>query len=140
MKSEYIINIIARIHEKYNRMIIAALNEKGITDLVPSHGEILYVLHNGERLTMNEIAQAINRSKPTVTVLTRKLETAGYIRKRKNETDSRSVYVELSEKGKQFIPGLFEISEKMIAQTYKGMSKKTQKEVMAALLTIYHNL
>lgn len=140
MKPKYIFNIIARVHEKFNRNIMAALNEQDINDLAPSHGEILYVLYYGERLTMNEIAQAINRTKPTVTILTRKLESAGYIRKMKNEKDSRSVYVELTKKGEQFIPKLFGISEELVKQTFKGISKKEQDNLMSALLKIYQNI
>jgi DNA-binding MarR family transcriptional regulator len=141
MEPKFIIFLISRTNEKMDRSIILELKKYGITDLVPSHGDILYVLHFlNTRLTMNEIATAINRSKPTVTILTKKLERSGYIKKTLNESDNRSYYIELTEKGKKFIPLLITISEKLIKKIYTDINKQQQMTLMEMLSTINRNL
>ena len=140
MEPRFIIHLIARIHEQFNKSIIQELKNHGITDLVPSHGEILYVLSLNKRVTMNELAKLINRSKPTVTILTRKLEAAGYIRKAGNESDARSFYVELTEKGKNLIPVLYKISEKILKKTFSGINDQQKSSGMEFLLRIKNNL
>ncbi|MBU0991908.1 MAG: MarR family transcriptional regulator [Proteobacteria bacterium] len=140
MEPLFIIHLIARIHEQFNKNIIQELKNHNINDLVPSHGDILYVLSLNSRLTMNELAKSINRSKPTVTILTRKLETTGYIRKTGNENDTRSFFVELTEKGKNLIPILYKISEKIIKKTFAGMNDQQKSSGMEFLFRIKNNL
>ena len=36
-----ILSLISKIHEKGNKFILQELNSMGITDLAPSHGDIL---------------------------------------------------------------------------------------------------
>lgn len=140
MEPKFIIYLIARIHEQFTRRIVEELKAHNIHDLVTSHGDILYILSLSKRLTMNELAKAIHRSKPTVTILTRKLETAGYIRKAGNEKDTRSFHVELTEKGKSLIPILYKISAKLIKKTFAGIDDKQQASGMEFLSRIKNNL
>jgi len=140
MEPKFIFYLIARIHEQFNRSIIKELKAHKIHDLVPSHGDILYILSLSKRLTMNELAKAIHRSKPTVTILTRKLEAAGYIRKAGNANDTRSFHVELTEKGKGLIPILYKVSEKIIKKTFAGIDDKQRTLGMEFLSRIKNNL
>ncbi len=100
----------------------------------------MYILSLSKRLTMNELAKAIHRSKPTVTILTRKLEAAGYIRKAGNANDTRSFHVELTEKGKGLIPILYKVSEKIIKKTFAGIDDKQRTLGMEFLSRIKNNL
>lgn len=140
MESRFIIYLIARIHEQFNKTIIQELKAHKVNDLVTSHGDILYILSLNKRLTMNELAKAINRSKPTVTVLTRKLEKAGYIHKAGNENDTRSFHVELTDKGKKLIPILYKISETIIKKTFAGIADRQKSSGMEFLSKIKNNL
>ena len=66
--------LVSKIHEKGNRFIIEELKKNGAEGLVPSHGDILVCLYQNDKMTMKEIADKINRTRPTVTVLVDKLE------------------------------------------------------------------
>ena len=74
-----LLSLIAKIHEKGNRFIIKELKKNGAAELAPSHGDILIYLYMNKKMTMKDIAQKINRTKPTVTALINKLEKLGYL-------------------------------------------------------------
>ena len=101
MKQRNTIFLISKIRENANKFILADLAQHGITNLAPSHGDILACLYQKERVTMKEIADAIHRTKPTVTVLVNKLAELGLVRKAQAAEDSRVIYAELTCKGKE---------------------------------------
>ena len=94
MKQRNTIFLISKIRENANKFILADLAQHGITNLAPSHGDILACLYQKERVTMKEIADAIHRTKPTVTVLVNKLAELGLVRKAQAAEDSRVIYAE----------------------------------------------
>ena len=75
-----LLSLIAKIHEKGNRFI-KELKKNGAAELAPSHGDILIYLYMNKKMTMKDIAQKINRTKPTVTALINKLEKLGYLKR-----------------------------------------------------------
>lgn len=122
MRKNNLIALVSRLSEAANRFIVKELERHGIKGIVPSHGDILFLLFNSERLTMQEIAAKIHRTKPTVTVLVGKLVDMGYVSKEKSEMDSRITYIRLSEKGWELRPGFETISAKLNALAYEGLS------------------
>jgi len=107
--------LISRIREKANRFIVRELENHGINGIVPSHGDILIILFQGEKYTMKELADRISRTKPTVTVLIEKLVEYGFVEREKSDTDSRVTYIKLTNKGIGLKPIFDDISEKINA-------------------------
>ena len=118
------LSLISKIHEKGDKFIVEQLNANGIKELVPSHGDILAVLYQHKKLTMKEIAQKINRTKPTVTVLVNKLEKLGFIKREKSSEDSRLTYILTTQKGDEFKPVFEKISEDLNKMLYKNLSEQ----------------
>ena len=87
------INFIAqqagRIVAHANRFLVSELRRRGVTDIVPSHGDILNYLLRHDGATSTDIAVGSHRTKPTVTVLVDKLIAAGYVERRRSTTDRR---------------------------------------------------
>lgn len=117
-----LLSLISKIHEKGNRLIIDELKENGITELAPSHGDILFCLYKNGKMTMKDIAKNIHRTKPTVTVLVNKLEKLNYLRKDLSSQDGRYTYVTLTEKGENFKFIFEKISNKLNDMLYKDLS------------------
>lgn len=111
-----------------NRFIIRELEKKDISGLVPSHGDILFLLFHNEKVQMQEIARKIHRTKPTVTILVKKLVEMGYIEKEKNQEDNRVTYISLTEKGLELRPIFDEISEALKEKVYGGFT--TGQEIL----------
>lgn len=116
------LSLISRIHEKGNKFIIDSLNQNGLTGLVPSHGDILAVLYGSGKLTMQDIAKKIHRTKPTITVLVDKLEKLGFVKREKSSKDNRITYIVLTDKGLEFKVLFDEISINLNKMLYKNLS------------------
>lgn len=134
------LSMISRIRENANRFITEQLAQNGIEGLVPSHGDILAVLYRGEDVTMKDIADKIRRSKPTVTVLTDKLERLGFVYREKSRNDSRITYIRLTEQGKRFEPVFENISKELNALLYQQFTAEEAGILDALLKKMENNL
>lgn len=140
MKQRNTIFLISKIRENANKFILADLAQHGITNLAPSHGDILACLYQKERVTMKEIADAIHRTKPTVTVLVNKLADLGLVRKAQAAEDSRVIYAELTCKGKELQKIFEKISEDLMQQVFRDMTQEEIKKLESSLQKILANL
>ncbi len=134
------LSTISRIRENANRFITEQLARNGIEGLVPSHGDILAVLYRGEDVTMKDIADKIRRSKPTVTVLTDKLERLGFVYREKSRNDSRITYIRLTEQGKRFAPVFENISKELNELLCQGFTAEETGILDALLKKMENNL
>lgn len=124
MKKQRLIALSSRLAEKANKFIIAELKKYDLSDIAPSHGDILSLLFDGNAYEMSEIAKKIHRTKPTVTVLVEKLEKSGYVQRIKSDTDARFTNVSLTEKGFALKPIFEEISARLNALAYAGLREE----------------
>lgn len=140
MKTDNTISLIARIHEKINKKLVLALEENGIGDLAPSHGDILAALFKKDRVTMATIADLIHRDKSTVTQLIKKLVKKGYISIEINPLDRRSSLVYLTNKGRG-LEGIFQsITDATYTSFYNNMKPKEIAEFQRLVKIINENL
>jgi len=136
-----IIATISKIHHSANRLIINELKKYNLEGLAPSHGDILIMLYQNEQgVPMNKISQSIHKDKSTITALVNKLEKMQLIEKFKNETDSRSTLIRLTQKGLEIKPIIMEnISTKLIDTTYAGFSQKEKQTLIDLLSRVKDN-
>jgi DNA-binding MarR family transcriptional regulator len=140
MTPDKIIYLISRIQEKANAFILRELKRHNLIGLAPSHGDILYLLIQEERLNMTEIADRIHRRKPTVTVLVNKLIQEGYVEKQVDPQDERVHLISLTAKGEGLKSAVNKISNDLLKSVYKGFSKEEQTILMMLLTKIFQNL
>ncbi|MFL0251682.1 MarR family winged helix-turn-helix transcriptional regulator [Clostridium neuense] len=139
MNTDNTINLIGRIRDKANKFLLKKLQELGLKNVAPSHGDILAVLFKYEEATMTEIAELIHRDRSTVTALVNKLIVLGYISSRKDPNDNRSSIICLTEKGKELKLGFKEISEELYMIEYKGISEEEKIVFRRILQKVYNN-
>ncbi|MBE0635462.1 MarR family transcriptional regulator [Candidatus Bipolaricaulota bacterium] len=128
------------IRERAYRFLRAELESHGMQGLAPSHGAILSQLFRGDELAMSEIATRIDRDRSTVTTLIEKLAKHGYVEKRKDEKDGRIMFVRLTDRGRKLEGAFHEISNDVLARTYRGFSAEEKQELAAFLHRIAMNL
>ena len=130
-----IISIIGNINNSANKLIVDELKKHNLEGLAPSHGSILVLLYRSEEgVAMNKITSTINKDKSTVTALVNKLVKMQLIEKFKNENDSRSTIVKLTQKGIDTKTVVMDvISPKLLDITYKNFSEE-EKELICKLL------
>lgn len=139
MRYDNTINLISKIREISSMFIISELEGLGIKGIVPSHGDIIVTLIKHKELTMTEIAEKINKDRSTVTTLVKKLNKIGFTATKKNENDQRSNFVFLTSKGKELEEGFNQISEKLYAIQFDGVTEEEKDIFRKILIKIYNN-
>ncbi len=134
------ISLISRIHEKANRLILEELKSNGITELSPSHGDILVNLFTVKEITMQDIAKKIHRTKATTTVLVDKLEKLSYVKREKSKNDNRYTNIVLTKKGCEFKPIFDKVSDQLNETLYKDLTEKEIQNLEMLLEKININL
>jgi DNA-binding MarR family transcriptional regulator len=140
MNARDLIALVGRVRESAHRLIQAELDRRGMSDLSPSHGAILDALFSTRRVTMTGLAEEIGRDKSTVTILVRKLERHGYVKRHRDPLDGRATHIELTPSGRALEPAFREISNLLVAKSYKGFTSQRKKELVDSLAQVRRNL
>ena len=131
-----LLTILSKVNRNINEYIVQELRKNGIKGVVNSHGAILMVLSDEDKLNYSELSERVGKTRQTMTTLIRKLEKEGYIDITLSEKDKRNKIVSLSEKGKEFIPLMMKISKEIFEIQYQGFSdgeKVLLKELLMRL-------
>lgn len=102
---------VARLREMGNELILNKLAQAGLSNVAPSHGDVLVYLLKVRSCRMTDLAKAVGRSKSTLTTLVEKLEREKLLVREADSEDSRAVIVQLTEKGLQLQPAFESISK-----------------------------
>lgn len=121
--------LISRLKESTDQLILSELEKHGVEGIAPSHGGILLVLYRKKKVTMKELAEGINRTKPTVTVLVNKLVQFGYVSKEKDPHDNRVTYISLTEKGKELEQIFYTVSSTLNDVMYGDLTEEEQEQL-----------
>lgn len=114
--------------------IETALQAHGLSDIIPSHGNILTVLYEAkEPMTMKAIAERIGKDKSTVTFLVNRLIELGYVGKTAADFDKRVSLIALTDLGRAKEADYRLISNAVTETAYRGFSED-EKETFLALL------
>lgn len=76
------------------------LNNAGVKLDRPSAGIVHILINSKSKIRLNDLADKLGVEAPTVTRKTQELEAAGLIKKNRADDDRRSVYIEVTEKGR----------------------------------------
>jgi len=130
--------LISRINDQAQKLITTELEAQGIEGIVPSHGGVLMFLYQKDGLSVTELAEAIGRTQPTVTVLVNKLEKLGYVKRVKSQTDQRVTLIALTSKGRELEPIFRSVSARLNEKLYGNLSKDEGLELERLLDKITH--
>lgn len=139
MKIDNTFFLIGRIKEHYTDFLEDELKMRGMHNFVTSHADILIVLKMCGELTLSEVADKINRDRSTITTLVAKLRKFGYVRQRKNENDSRSSFLSLTEKGQALLPEFQAITKILFEKATNGILEGEWVNFRKVLDKLYKN-
>jgi DNA-binding MarR family transcriptional regulator len=108
-------------------------------------------LHVGQELLLLELAQrgpmiqaqlsgSLGCEPPTVTLMSRKLEASGHIRRTPDPTDKRASIVELTDKGSALVVDIKQLWCDLADETVAGLPAKTVAELPGVLNHITSNV
>ncbi|MGC8777771.1 MAG: MarR family winged helix-turn-helix transcriptional regulator [Candidatus Caldatribacteriaceae bacterium] len=101
---------------------------------------ILALLWNRDGLTQKEIAEALGLKPPTVTVILRRMEKAGLLRRRTDTQDMRVLRVYLTEKGRALRKDVEEINKILEEECFAGFPLEEKALLRKFLIQIRDNL
>ena len=114
--------LVSRLQERAFRFISSELKNRGIKGIEPSHGVIIRQLSIHGPLSMSRLAQLIDRTKPTVSVLIKKMENHGYVKRVPDPDDNRVTIVQLTGKAIDLNEEFRQVSKLMRERIFGGFS------------------
>jgi DNA-binding MarR family transcriptional regulator len=108
--------------------------------LHPGQEALLLELARTGSMIQAQISDAIGCEPPSVTIMTRKLEAAGHIRRRPSPTDKRASIVELTDSGKALADQVKEVWRVLAGETVTGLPAHTVAELPTILNAITANV
>lgn len=99
---------------------------------------ILMVISNNEGISQTLLTEYVDRDKASVSRNVRYLEGKGYIRR--EAINGKKHKIVLTEKGREILPILYEISKKDTDFTLKGFSDNKKREIFKILEKMYLNI
>lgn len=99
---------------------------------------ILMVLSKNDGISQSLLTDFVDRDKASVSRNLNSLEKKGYIIRRADGEKRKKIF--LSEKAKEILPIIYEISRKDTETTLKGFSESKKKSVYDILTKMYGNI
>ncbi|KRU27731.1 MarR family transcriptional regulator [Clostridium sporogenes] len=116
--------LIKEVYASTMGIVSNSLKNSGFT-----HQQIMVIkliAHNGQ-VNISQLCDEMSLAKGTVSGIVTRLESAGYVKKIKNENDKRNTYVTFSDKGLKFAK---EFREEINKSFDKIFSNFTDEEIM----------
>ena len=107
-------------------------------DLHPAQAGCLHALAHHDGLGQSDLADMLHVSRPTVTTLLQRLETAGLIERRADEADSRVTRVYLTPAGRERSAELDTVFSRVVEESFGGLDA-TRCEELAGLLDAHNS-
>ncbi len=98
--------------------------------LTPTHLRAMYILRQNPALPMKELAEALAMTPPSVTVLTRRLETLKLLERQNDPADSRRVLLELSAEGADMLDHMHDAHLDRFTQLLAGLTAEEQVQFL----------
>jgi MarR family transcriptional regulator, organic hydroperoxide resistance regulator len=137
-RTDEIIYLAARLRDRAYTFITEELERMNVEG-APSHGAILVALLRHQPLSLTELSQIIDKKKSSTTELVDKLIRLGYVEKTTDEHDQRIKLIRLTEKSLALKSRFAELTEKLMAKTYRGLSVEEQHQFVNLLAKIVNN-
>lgn len=91
----------------------------------------LRMIDKHKEVTMSELANLFNLSKPSVTEMIRKFEETGLIEKRRCETDGRVTYISLTEQGNLLAKTNILESQRAVEKLFARLTEEELQTIIA---------
>lgn len=108
--------------------------------LYPGQEFVIMQLATGGPQIQNQLAEAIGCEPPSITLMVRKLEAAGYVARRSSPTDRRASIVELTLAGRALIEPLQELWHILAEETVAGITSLPVDQLTGVLSDLASNL
>ncbi len=128
--------LIMAEHSMFQKELLAKLKDSGLTIGQP---KVLDYLKDHDGTSQKDIARGCHIEPGTLTTLLNRMEEAGLVERRMMNGNRRSLYVFLTDKGKEQLELVTAAFSEMEAEAFRGLSETERKTFMDLFLRIYAN-
>ena len=132
--------LISRIKQVGGRLFDRMLADADIDAFNGAQGRILYVLWQGDGLTISQISAQTSLANTTLTSMLDRMEQSGLIRREASPTDRRALLIRLTDKAKALQQDYDRISQQMNELYYLGFSEAEVRQFEGYLQRVLDNL
>ena len=115
--------LISRIKQRGARIFDRMLAASGIDAFNGAQGRILYVLWQGEDISISSLSAQTSLANTTLTSMLDRMEHSGLIIRKPDPRDRRSTLIALTDKAKELHDDYDRISQEMSERYYIGFSE-----------------
>ena len=132
--------LISRIRQAGGRRFDRMLDEAGIDAFNGAQGRILYVLWQGDGLTISQISAQTSLANTTLTSMLDRMEAGALIRREPSPKDRRAQLIFLTENAWALREDYDRISQQMNELYYDGFTEDEVRQLEGYLTRILANL
>ena len=132
--------LISRIKQVGGRLFDRMLAEADVDAFNGAQGRILYVLWQGDGLTISQISAQTSLANTTLTSMLDRMEQSGLIRRSPSPTDRRALLIHLTDKAHALREDYDRISRRMNDLYYLGFTEEEILQLEGYLTRILNNL
>ena len=132
-----------KLCNEISRLFRARMRSVSVSDGVmtqPGAHLVLAFLAAGDGTTQLELVRSTHLKAPTVSLILKKMEEEGIVRRQSDENDARAVRVFLTEHGKDIDREHIKLIKALDAEALDGISEKEAAALMPLLIKIRNNL
>lgn len=134
-----IIDVVNSVREfnRFYTVVIGILNGNFLnTEYSVAETRIFFELLSNGKSTANELTEKLKMDKSYMSRILKSFEKKGFIKREVSSADRRSLYIYLTEAGKQKATELVDVTNKQIMGIVKPLSNEERMEVIASMNTI----
>jgi DNA-binding MarR family transcriptional regulator len=132
---------LSRLQREMERRVAAAFRECGLTKITPQQASALMILFQArEPLTARRLADSMGLTEVTVGRFVKALETASWVRREPDPTDSRALLIRPTRKAYRALPRFIAVSNEMLDAAFAGFSPADMRRVAKTTERLRRNL
>ena len=132
--------LISRIKQVGGRLFDRMLAEADIDAFNGAQGRILYVLWQGDGLTISQLSAQTSLANTTLTSMLDRMEQSGLIQRTSSPTDRRALLILLTDKARALREDYDRISQRMNEMYYLGFTEAEVRQFEGYLQRVLNNL
>ena len=132
--------LISRIKQVGGRLFDRMLAEADIDAFNGAQGRILYVLWQGDGLTISQLSAQTSLANTTLTSMLDRMEQSGLIQREPSPTDRRALLIRLTDNARALREDYDRISQRMNEMYYLGFTEEEVLQFEGYLHRVLDNL
>ena len=132
--------LISRIKQVGGRLFDRMLAEADIDAFNGAQGRILYVLWQGDGLTISQLSAQTSLANTTLTSMLDRMERSGLIQREPSPSDRRALLIRLTDKARALREDYDRISQRMNEMYYLGFTEAEIRQFESYLQRVLDNL